>query len=607
MTGDAGTIASQPLKRLIAAAMLNLSSVVVLHACRAPSAAVPVAVPVRSTLDASAPRAMSIEVRDPGTAVRLEHATDRNAWRLTYTLARPMRKVRFVRGSYANRGTHWRLTTAGLSLTREDGIDVIAPQDGRPFREFAIDIASYAIHPEKDYQLFVPYSDGSTLVYTGHFDVRDAGGEGDSKSKTTFTFVPRKNERVVVRGELSRGDGKCESEGDGTYVYFGSTEPVVGDAFIGVIDAGMPSWLRAPMEKLLPIIFRLYAERTGVPLPFRPTVFLSYGDEPSARGLSFGGGTLAQVVQMEILLGSERRTAEDEQVREEAGYLVAHEAAHLWNGQMFHHETPGGDWMHEGGADAFAYEALRTVGAITDARLREIQGEALSKCLVGTRLGPVHGSSVPGRYKLYYWCGHLAAHLTTKLGVRANPPRDIFTFWGELMRAAPNRVYDEDGYWRLLRGLPDGAGAESALRGLLAGVDAEPVTALLRADSALTQTPTSSARSATYERFSGLVVATLLLRKACGRDVSPEAEPGGFQVLGACGALGKDPVLAEVAGHELRGKGAAAYDAAVSACANRATVTAAIRRDATATSPLVATVLACPRPFLPRPPHVTPR
>ena len=533
---------------------------------------------------------------DSFTAIRLEHAADRDAWQLAFTLPHPTSKVRFVRSNYPNRIAHWRVTTPGLRLSREHEEDVIQSDDGRSFAGFAMDIASYAIHPEKDYQVFVPYGDGSTLVYTGQFDI-GVPGENASAVKTTFTFVPRKSERVVVKGEVSSGPRTWMSRGDGTYVYFGSTKPVIGNGFVALVDAAMPTWLRGSMETLLPQVFALYATRLGLPLSFRPTVFMSYGEEPAPKDFSVDGGTLPEVIQMEVRLGTDHRILVDEHVRGEVGRLVAHEVAHLWNGQMFHHTTRGGDWMHEGGADAFAYEALGTLGAMSRDHLRAEEGDAFSRCLVGTRLGPLHGASMPGRFKLYYWCGHLVAHLT----------KDIFAFWGTLLRAAPAATYDEEQYLRLLGASPGGAMAETAVRGLLAGAGPDPVPALLAADRSLVPTPKTKAFSMEYEQFSGLVAATLVLRSACGRDVTPRSGPGGLRVDGTCGELGKDPILAELADRDLRRAGAAAYDAAVATCAERPTVTAGIRRDTDAQSPIVRLELACPRPFPARPPHVTPR
>lgn len=545
-----------------------------------------------------------------GVAILLEHVSARDAWQVVVTLPRALPRAHFLRGRYPNRIAKWRVTTPGLAIVREGEEDVVRAADGHPFTTFTLDIATYADHPEKDYQVFVPYSDGSVLVYTGQLDVgaSDDEKEDDTAPRTTFTFVPREGERVVVAGTVAPGARAWTTGPEGTYVYFGRTEPVVGEGFVGVVDGAMPAWLRAPIESLLPPVFRLYASRTGLPLTFRPMVFLSYrAEDASFRGYAVDGGTLPGLIQLEVRLDPEHQRADDERVREEVGRVVAHEVAHLWNGQMFHHETHAADWMHEGGADAFAYEALRVLGRIRPEHLREAEADAFSSCLLGTRLGPVRGADVPGRFKLFYWCGHLVTHLTN----------DPLGFWGRLFREAPGGVYGEEQLFAQMRGVTNGAAAENAARLVLTG-SGDPVAAVLAADPRLGLTPKERPLSAAYQQLAGLVVATLVLRPVCGRDVAPRAEAGGLRIDGDCAGLdppravapsrGDAPprILAQLAGHDLRGGGAAAYDAAVATCASQPTLVAGMRDAASATSPIRSITLPCPRPFTARPPHVTP-
>ena len=531
-----------------------------------------------------------------GMAIRLAHAPARDAWELVYTLPRPLAKVQFLRSGYPNRIAKWHVTTPGLTIVREGDEDVVRAADGHAFTTFAIDIATYAQHPEKDYQVFVPYADGSSLVYTGSFDI-GAPGDDDAAPRTHFTFVPRADERVLVGGEVAARARTWATSAQGTYVYFGSTTPVVGDGFVAVVDGAMPAWLRTPMESLLPAVFRLYASRTGVPLTFTPMVFLSYRPEEAGRGgFSVDGGTLPGLIQLEVRLDEAHQRGDDERVRDEVGRVLAHEVAHLWNAQMFHHDTHAADWMHEGGADAFAYEALRILGRIRPAHLREAEAEAFSSCLLATRLGPVRAANVPGRFKQFYWCGHLITHLTG----------DPFGSWGRLFRAAPGGAYAEEQLFAELRGKPNGAASENAAR-LLLTASGDPIAAVLAADPSLVLSAPGTPLSAAYDQLAGLVATTLVARSACGRDVAPQSNAGGYRLEGACGELGKDRIVAEIAGRDVRRAGVAAYDAAVLACSVRPTLAVGVRDDASATAKVTPIDLPCPRPLLPRPPHVTPR
>jgi hypothetical protein len=184
-------------------------------------------------------------------------------------------------------------------------------------------------------------------------------------------------------------------------VYFGATAPVRTARVTAVVDRAFPPWLLRPIEELIPQLFALYTERTGQRLGFRPTVYLSYGPPPQGNGqVSIGGGTLPGILQQDITLSVDRRRVDDAEVREPALFAVAHEVAHLWNGEQFTHEVRGGGWMHEGSADAFAHRALCELGERPAATYLAQVSEAASLCAPGARRpAPCRATLSPrGRY-----------------------------------------------------------------------------------------------------------------------------------------------------------------------------------------------------------------
>lgn len=527
--------------------------------------------------------------------ITIVHAPDRDAWRVLYQLPEAVTEVAFARPGAPARVRHWTLITPGLALRGEPDAERIVSRDGRAFDGFELDIATYEIHPEKDYQLFFSYTDGSRLVFTGQFEV---GGPGIGGS--TFTFVPRPGEHVVVAGEVSAEPATWSSEGDGTYAYFGKTQPIAGDGFVSVVDAEMPSWLREPLEALVQPLFRLYSERTGVPLSKRPAVYLSYRFDAEPGRMSMGGGVLPGVLQYEVRLGSAVLRAPQEPLLERARRGIAHEVAHFWNGDMYRGPGDGGsDWMSEGSADAFALAGLPKLGVIDDERLAELSGEAFSKCLVGAALGPLHEASVPGRFGLHYWCGHLIAHVTDVLARRASPARDLFELWGELFRGAREGRYDEEAYLSRLRALPDGPRAEAAVRALLTG-SPTAVSDLLALDVELVVAQ-PEVLPAGYREFAGLVAATLLLRQVSGHDQTPTWERGGWTASSVPGL-----VIATLEGRDARSQGADAYDAVAAACAARGSVNVGALSSEGTEARAVPRVLSCPAFFPSRPPYVRP-
>jgi hypothetical protein len=88
-----------------------------------------------------------------------------SAWQIGFLLPEAVEVVRFVR-PYKHRVERWRVAEAGLELRRDGEHDLIRRTDGKKLGAFTLTIAPYAQKPGKDYQLFIPYSDGGMLLYT---------------------------------------------------------------------------------------------------------------------------------------------------------------------------------------------------------------------------------------------------------------------------------------------------------------------------------------------------------------------------------------------------------------------------------------------------------
>ena len=288
------------------------------------------------------------------------------------------------------------------------------------------------------------------LSYTGQLNLEKTS-EAKNSFETRYLLVPRPSERIVLLGGIYEGRAEWVSKGDGTYAYFGMTNPVQSEHVVAVVDSGLPKWLLTQTEELLPKLFAFYSEKLGTKLNFKPVVFVSYGEEANPKAKSFGGGTLPGLVQMEVRLprGFEVESNPDVPVR--AGYLIAHESAHLWNHQMFHHEVKGGDWLHQGGADALAWRALRELKIIDEARFWKAQSQSVSKCLLGLEGQPLTDSSRPGKFKNYYHCG-ATINLLAEAALRASGSKDdLFSFWRRVFVVNANGTYDDKAFLKVLK------------------------------------------------------------------------------------------------------------------------------------------------------------
>ncbi|WNG18706.1 hypothetical protein [Cystobacter fuscus] len=388
--------------------------------------------------DATRPPASA---RASALTVRVQRAVSgTGTWSLTYELPTPSHSVRFTRPGHGFRQSHWRVVEpAAASIERQGDEDVLTAPVGSPFRTLRIEVSSYEVKPEKDYQVFLPYSDGAVLFYTGVLGL--TSGEEEPQPLHVL-LIPRPGERVVVAGQSSEKEVRWENSPQGTYAYFGSGS-VVREGVTAVVDPGMPRPLREHIERLLPRLFTLYTARTGSPLSFEPTLFISFGSTPRPGSINMSGGTLPGLVQLDIRIGANRLA--DPEVTRRLSELVAHEAAHLWNGELAVHEVAGGDWMNEGGAEAFALHALAELGTLPGEYVRERISDAVSECLFLLEGAPLRESSRPGKYTSYYRCGLIISAMAGASARQSRPEADIFTLWGRLLRdVGPRGHYDEE-------------------------------------------------------------------------------------------------------------------------------------------------------------------
>jgi len=288
-----------------------------------------------------------------GARIVLERAERDGWWRATYRLDGRAGELRFQRPAGFYREDVWEVTTPGWRLERQ-GDHQLLVADAYADR-VVVEFPVYTDHLVKEYEFFRKFTDGSLAVYTGHLYVTteppaEDGAEDEADYLVRVELVPRDDEHLVVRGNLARGRTVWDDpDGDGTYVYFGTIDPLETEAMIAVVDPGAPGWLVEQLHRLLPEMFAMYTAGFDEPLPWKPVVLFNF-ENVERGGLSSGGGTLSGLVQISAT-GSAWHDATPSS-SEHLLYLVAHEAAHLWNGQLHPYRDAADSWMHEGSADA---------------------------------------------------------------------------------------------------------------------------------------------------------------------------------------------------------------------------------------------------------------
>ena len=549
-----------------------------------------VALSVASQLPSSA------GAQDPPTIAIERSAPGR--WRATYALPRPVTSLRFQRTAANHRERVWNVVTPGYRWA-VDGDRVVLRLD-----EGATAAATITVEfPEltdplpKEYELFQPFSDGAVALYTGHFYARPTGPSWTDSTPPvqSLTLVPPRGTQAVVRGRVVAGTVTyTDSIGDGTYIYMGTATPIETPHLTAIVDPGMPAWLRDMFDRRLPELFASYRERFGAALPWKPVVLYSFHDT-ATTGYSSGGGTLTGLINM-TLTGADWRTP-DPAAAEQAFYLLAHESAHLWNGQLVASEGGRGSWMHEGSADYLANDMLLSFGIIDRSAWRQRREAALNACGSQVMDAAVHQAAERGMFRTFYDCGFVLAMWTEAVARQTDQGADLSGFWRRLIAAAQadGARYDEALYFRVLR---EGGVADSvvqAMTAFLAARDIEPaVRGLSNAGIAVAEAggdPPGSFQQILARRAFAHVMGT-----ACGRISFNWGDPIVTVALPACEPFRESLRVHALEGFRLRDQAASAYDAVAATCAAGSPV-----RVQGADGETLASV-PCRRELVPRPP-----
>jgi hypothetical protein len=549
-----------------------------------------------------------------GPRIVLERAERPGYWRATYLLDGESAYLRFQRPAAFYRETVWEVVTPGWDVVRLDGDQALVAGHGASSDRVVVEFPEYNGFLPKEYEFFQSFSDGSVAVYTGHLYVTATGEEIPEEEAVylrRLELVPDAEERVVVRGAASVGRRSWEDlDGDGTYVYFGSIEPLETEEMIAIIDPGSPAWLAERLNSLLPEMFAIYRESFGESLPWKPVVLFNFEDLEMS-GQSSGGGTLTGLVQMSAV-GRAWHEATPES-REQLLYLIAHEAAHFWNSQM--HAYGGEDdlWIHEGSADAFAELALLRAGYIDDQRLAARRSEALNRCTSGLAGGSLTTSRERQQFRNYYSCGNiLAVWSVAALGGPFEFNR-LFEIWvGMFDRLDPEGgSYTRDNYFESLRSLGVGASDLEALQGFLDEHHADPSAAVVALMERVGIQPSVLDRPLPELRRSRAAAAMRhLMSEACDGRISFYTEGRRFRTdpVPGCEPFSRELRVQAIEGHEFGPGGDLAFAAAADRCRRGGEVVLGLEDGRTVTVDCETPVPPEPTPLgFPQLPGVDPR
>lgn len=529
--------------------------------------------------------------------VVIEHDTSGEGWLATWELVEPARELRFDRPAGGFRSRIFEVLTPGFRMELDEGIEVLRT-DGAPARQISVRFPEYDQQLRREYAFFRVFTDGGVAIYTGHLVARPVGGGAERPYSRDFRFVPPPGAAIVAHGERHAGPIELTTGEQGTYVYVGSAVPVISEDLIAIVDPGLPRWIAERTRRALPRLFALYRERFGAEPSTRPTVLFDF-KEGHPLDTSHGGGTLPGMIQLGVEGTGWREPSQPALVQ--LLHFLAHEAAHIWNGEIVRYPGEVDAWMHEGSADAMADRALLDMGVIDSSAFLDRQTAALNACRGELVVTSLRESLSQGRPRMAYTCGNTLA-LLTEAALRPHGS-DLFDFWRALIRRATTRrgEYDAEDYVAVWRELGTDTADLVVLGRFLDGTanPASLVDALEARGVDVQEAEPSSEYALGYAREA----MARLMAGDCGGRIGFRSTAEGF-VLDpdvSCGSLVPGARVLAIGGHPLAGEGHAAYDAAREACDSGAAVGLLLEPPTEAAREVDIT---CDSALPPRPPYV---
>lgn len=356
----------------------------------------------------------------PGEAATIEvRHVAADTWRVEYRFPQAVTEIR-LEAVADYRQKAWKVRTPGMQLKAGPEVDVISAQ-GKPFKAASFDIQAYDGRPPKAYAPFNRFSDGGTLLFLGHLQGEVLRAKQAHKMRADIRLTGLPLENVIAPAHNRQQPG-----GERGYAYFGPAQAVQAGTVKVLVDPKTPDWARETVLDAGAKVAQYYEKAYQRPLKEELFITVSIGSDEKP-GLSMNGG--AVLGQLAYHFSGTQLAGDHPKKRELLVRLVAHEMAHVW--QLNTARGGAGEkdpWIHEGGAEAMALDALLQTGAASAESVSAYRAAQTAAC---EKLG----NSVES-YNGIYACGLVRFD---QLGV------GIVPLWRGLLEAteANGEVYSE--------------------------------------------------------------------------------------------------------------------------------------------------------------------
>jgi len=299
----------------------------------------------------------------PGLAVAVEvRHVAKDLWRVDYRFAQAVTAVR-LKSIGEFRRQEWKVLTPGLGMTSGPEFDVIASK-GRPFKAASVQIRT-----------FNRFGDGGTAVYLGHLQ-----GDAEQGGKALSMHTAFKLHGLGQENVIAPPDNRMEPGAARGYAYFGPAQAVPAGTAKVLIDPRTPQWLRETILDVGARTSEYYEKAYQRKLKDELLIMVSVANFESP-GFSMKGGAIMGQGQVSYRLEGKQLMTDHPKLREYAALNVAHEMAHIWQMAVARGGVDGQDpWIHEGGAEAMALDALVQTGVSSEESARAYRAKQAATC-----------------------------------------------------------------------------------------------------------------------------------------------------------------------------------------------------------------------------------
>lgn len=344
----------------------------------------------------------------------------------------------FPRSSDDQKGGSWRVKswtveTPGVKLERNGGFDRL-DGGGKPLTNVRIRIRPYVDLLPSDFTPAVRFSDGSLAFLSDNFMMIPAPRGrilADAERPSTRISFNDPGRRLLLRGKAAIGTVSLLMESGNTYVYAGDTPVIEAPNYAGVLDSGLPVWIRNEVNDFTPRLLQFYTRKLGPSRDARPLAMVAWGGTED-DGWMLGGRVLEGMIMIQIS-GKSARWRDPKKI-DTMREFIGHEAAHFWLGRTVRTSSWNERWITEGGADFLATRALEEI--LPDYDVYSELRRMMNECLLSVR--PDQSLSKAGNRpgnNAYYGCGAMLALAAEHATKRRYPHSDSFEFIRGLMLA----------------------------------------------------------------------------------------------------------------------------------------------------------------------------